>query len=62
MADTLDPKYLDKRTLERYVNGGQLEEKALERHLKSLPDVTDKCEPITTVVTDTAPNRGANLA
>jgi hypothetical protein len=42
MADTLDPKHLDKRTAERYLRSGLLDEKAYERHLKNLPDVADK--------------------
>lgn len=52
MADTVDPKYLDKRTAERYLRSGQLDEKALERHLKSLPDVADKSVPVETFMLD----------
>jgi hypothetical protein len=50
MADTLDPKHLDKRTVERYLRGGQLDDKAYERHLKSLPDVAEKAVPVDTAM------------
>ena len=48
MSDTLDPKLVDKRTAERHLREGQLDQKAYERHLKSLPDVAEKSEPVTT--------------
>jgi hypothetical protein len=35
-------KYTDKRTIERYIRFGQVDEKAWEKHLKSLPDVAEK--------------------
>ncbi len=50
MADTLDPKHLDKRTAERYLRSGQLEEKAFERHIKGLPDVAEKAVPVETAM------------
>lgn len=50
MADTLNPKHLDKRTAERYVRSGQLDEKALERHLTDLPDVADKATTVETAM------------
>jgi hypothetical protein len=50
MADTLDPKYLDKRTAERYLRNGQLDEKAYERHIKGLPDVAEKSVPVETAM------------
>jgi len=50
MADTLDPKHLDKRTAERYLRSGQLDEKAFERHLKSLPDVAEKATVVETAM------------
>jgi hypothetical protein len=50
MADTLDPKHLDKRTAERYLRSGQLDEKAYERHLKSLPDVAEKATVVETAM------------
>ncbi len=48
MADTLDPKHLDKRTLARYVRSGQVDEKLLEKHLKGLPDLTDRQSQVET--------------
>jgi hypothetical protein len=50
MADSADPKYLDKRTAERYLRSGQLDEKAYERHLKGLPDVAEKSVPVETLM------------
>jgi hypothetical protein len=50
MADTLDPKFLDKRTAERYLRSGQLDDKAYERHLKGLPDVSDKAATVETAI------------
>jgi len=50
MADTLDPKHLDKRTAERYLRSGQLDEKAYERHIKGLPDVAEKSVPVETAM------------
>ncbi|MBI3182483.1 MAG: hypothetical protein HYZ28_10090 [Myxococcales bacterium] len=50
MAETLDPRFTDKRTCERYIRSGQLDEKAFERHLKSLPDVAEKSAPVETTI------------
>ncbi len=50
MPDTLDPKFLDKRTIQRYVDLGLLDEKAYERHVKSLPDLTEKSAAVETVM------------
>ncbi len=47
-----DPKYLDKRTAERYLRAGLTDEKAYERYLKSLPDVQEKSVPVETTMTD----------
>ena len=48
MSDTLDPKLVDKRTAERHLREGLLDQKAYERYLKILPDVAEKSEPVTT--------------
>ena len=48
MADTLDPKHIDKRTAERYLRSGQIDEKTYERYVKGLPDVADKAQPVET--------------
>jgi hypothetical protein len=50
MADSLEPKDADKRTWQRYVVLGKLDEKSYERHLKSLPDLADKAAPMETVM------------
>jgi len=52
VADTLDPKHIDKRTYERYLRSGQLEEKSYEKHLKGLPDVAEKAVTIETAMLD----------
>ena len=50
MADAIDPKYLDKRTQDRYLRSGQLDEKTLDKHLKSLPDVAEKSSQVATLM------------
>ena len=52
MAEPLDPKNIDKRTAARYLAQGELDEKAWERYLKSLPDVSEKATTVETVVDD----------
>jgi len=54
VADTLDPKHIDKRTYERYLRSGQLDEKAYEKHVKGLPDVAEKAVPVETSMLDEA--------
>jgi hypothetical protein len=53
MPDSIDPKHVDKRTAERYLREGLLDEKAYERHLKSLPDAADKAQPVQTTMAET---------
>lgn len=50
MADNADPKHLDKRTAERYMRSGLLDEKAYERHIKGLPDVAEKATTVETAM------------
>lgn len=52
MANPTDPKYLDKRTAERYLRSGVVDEKAYQRHIESLPDVAEKSVPVETVMHD----------
>ncbi|MGQ0507441.1 MAG: hypothetical protein ACT4TC_19215 [Myxococcaceae bacterium] len=52
MADSLDPKNLDKRTLARFVRTGVVDEKLLEKHLKSLPDLAEKASAVETKMDD----------
>ena len=42
----IDVRYSDKRTAERYIKLGLIDEKAFERHLKALPDVAEKGERV----------------
>ena len=50
MSESIDPRHLDKRTAERYIRTGQLDEKVWEKHLKSLPDLADKASPVETLM------------
>jgi len=46
MTDAVDRKLLDKRVLQRYLRKGVLDEKELEKHMKSLPDLAEQAVPI----------------
>lgn len=48
----LDPRYLDKRTVQRYITQGLVDEKAYEKHLKALADVAEKATRIDTISED----------
>jgi hypothetical protein len=39
-----EPRFWDVRTLDRRVRKGQITRKDVDKHLKALPDVTDKGE------------------
>lgn len=52
MADAMDPKHLDKRTAERYLRSGQLDETAYKQHIETLPDVAEKSVPVETLMQD----------
>ena len=43
---TFGPDLLDVRVRERFLNGGALDPKALEKHLAELPDVAAKGEDL----------------
>jgi hypothetical protein len=53
MSDTLDPKHHDKRTIERHIRNGAVDEKLWEKHLKGLPDVAEKAAPVEAVLAPT---------
>ena len=53
MAEPLDPKNVDKRIAARYLSQGEVDEKAWDRYLKSLPDVSEKAAQVETVMADT---------
>ena len=42
MADPIETKFVDKRVAHRYLRKGLLDEKEWERHIKSLPDLSDQ--------------------
>ncbi len=50
MADTLDVRLIDRRTWDRYLRNGELDEKEYERYLKNLPDVGEKATTVETVM------------
>lgn len=52
MADTIDPRFIDKRTAERYIRMGLLDEKVWEKHLKSLGDLEEKSATVETSIGD----------
>jgi hypothetical protein len=52
MSDQIDVRLLDKRTAERHLRTGKLDEKLWEKHLKSLPDVGEKAAPIEATMAD----------
>lgn len=52
MSDTIDPKLLDKRTAERHIRNGLLDDKAWDKHLKALPDVADKAVSVESTMAD----------
>ena len=51
MAD-IDLSKLDKRTVERYLRTGVIDEKTYDKFLKSLPDVTEKGAVVETQMFD----------
>lgn len=59
MAETLDPRFTDKRTVARQIRTGQLDEKAYERYLKSLPDVAEKAAAAEAIETEEAEDEPA---
>lgn len=50
MASNLDPKHTDKRTVERYLRLGVVDEKEYEKYLKSLPDLAENALPVEVVM------------
>ncbi len=48
----LSVKYLDRRTIERYLKKGVVDEKELHRLLKALPDLTEQMVKVETEYDD----------
>lgn len=46
MADPLENKTIDKRVVHRYVKKGVVDDKEYDKHLKNLPDLTDRAAPV----------------
>lgn len=46
-ASVFGPNILDARVRERFLAGGQLDPKVLEKHLGDLPDAADRAENVT---------------
>lgn len=54
MPTMYDEKRFDKRLIERHLAGGAIEmaritKEELQAHLDALPDLADKCEPVSIV-------------
>ena len=49
---SIDPKHADKRTIERYIRLGVVDEKEYEKHLKALPDLAEQALPVEEVLDD----------
>lgn len=51
MSETLEARLTDKRTIDRFLRTGVVDEKLWEKHLKSLADVAEKAAPIEATMT-----------
>ncbi|MBQ9242306.1 MAG: hypothetical protein IJ165_03635 [Proteobacteria bacterium] len=54
MPTMYDEKKFDKRLIDRHLSGGAIEmaritKEELQAHLDALPDLADKCEPVSVV-------------
>jgi nitrogen regulatory protein PII-like uncharacterized protein len=43
-------KYADKRTFQRYITNGTIDEKDMEKHLKGLPDLAEQAVAVESVL------------
>jgi hypothetical protein len=48
----LEFRHTDKRTVQRYITQGLVDEKVWEKHLKALPDLSEKAMRIETLSED----------
>jgi hypothetical protein len=46
MAESFENRHIDKRVVHRYLRKGLVDEKELERHLRSLPDLAEQAVPV----------------
>jgi hypothetical protein len=49
--EELNPRYLDRRVIERYLKRGAVDEKEYARHLKALPDLAEVAGEVETEFT-----------
>ena len=49
---TIEPKYADKRTVERYIHLGIVDEKEYDKYVKSLPDLAENALKVESVMDD----------
>ena len=47
-GETLDPRLLDRRVVERYLKRGQIDEKEYAKYLKALPDLAENSAKVET--------------
>ena len=52
MSEQSDDKLFDKRTAERHLRTGKLDDKVWEKHLKGLPDVAEKAVAVESTMAD----------
>jgi hypothetical protein len=52
MSSEIDYSTLDKRTIERMIRQGLVDEKTVEKALKGLPDLADKAAPVEASLTE----------
>ena len=57
MPENPDPRFIDRRTFDRYLRNGQLDEKEYERYLKNLPDAAEKGANVETVMDESDDER-----
>lgn len=50
--DEISLRYLDRRTVERYLKRGQIDEKEYARYLKSLEDLSEQAGSVETEFTE----------
>lgn len=46
MATENETRYFDRRTVQRYIERGTIDEKAYQKYVQGLPDVADQAEKL----------------
>lgn len=52
MSSEIDYSTLDKRTIERMIRQGFVDEKTIDKAMKGLPDLADKAAPVEASLTE----------